>query len=144
MTCLQFYHQAYLFSGSDDGTVCVWNTRTWKCEKTLKAHIGGVTALSIHPSGKLALTVGKDRALKTWNLIKGRTAYVTNIKAVADIVEWSPEGTLYAVGIDNFVNIYEVKSAGIAYKIDFKHRVNTVCFLTVSCLKIVKRSVSSV
>lgn len=132
VTCVEFYHQSYLFSGSDDGTVCVWNTRTWKCEKTLKAHTGGVTALSVHPTGKLALTVGKDKALKTWNLIKGRTAYVTNIKAVADMVKWAPEGTFYAVGINNLVNIYEVKSAGIYCTIDFKHRINTITFLSVS------------
>lgn len=80
VTCLEFYKHTHLLSGSDDGTVCVWNARTWNCDKTLVAHKGGVTVLSVHPSGKLALTAGKDRALKTWNLIKGRTAYVTNIK----------------------------------------------------------------
>ena len=122
-----------MFSGSDDGNVCVWNTRTWKCEKTLKAaHVGGVTAISIHPSGKLALTVGKDRAMKTWNLIKGRTAYVTNIKAVADAVKWSPDGTHYVVAMNNIANIYEVKSAGIKMSIDFKNSINVLIFLNVS------------
>lgn len=121
-----------MFSGSDDGNVCVWNTRTWECEKTLKAHTGGVTAISIHPSGKLALTVGKDRAMKTWNLIKGRTAYVTNIKAVADDVIWSPDGTHYAVAMTQHVHIYEVKSAGVKHKVDFKKGINFVIFLDVS------------
>lgn len=128
---MEFFQQNFLFSGSDDGNVCVWNTRTWNCEKTLKAHEGGVTAISIHPSGKLALTVGKDRAMKTWNLIKGRTAYVTNIKAVADSVKWSPEGTVWAVSINNVVNVYEVKSAGIVHTIDFKTRINCIVFLNV-------------
>lgn len=72
--------------------------------------------------------------MKTWNLIKGRTAYVTNIKAVADSVKWSPEGTVWAVSINNVVNIYEVKSAGIKHTIDFKTRVNFVLFLNVSIL----------
>ena len=134
INCLEFYQQGYLFSGSDDGNICVWNTRTWKCEKTLKAHTGGVTALSVHPSGKLALSVGKDRALKTWNLIKGRTAYVTNIKAVADDVQWSPDGNHYAVAINNIVNIYEVKSAGIKYKVDFRNRISFIIFINVSNL----------
>uniref|UniRef100_A0A0N8DXS6 p21-activated protein kinase-interacting protein n=1 Tax=Daphnia magna TaxID=35525 RepID=A0A0N8DXS6_9CRUS len=136
ITCLDFFQQSYLFSGSDDGNVCVWNTRTWNCEKTLKAHEGGVTAISVHPSGKLALTVGKDRAMKTWNLIKGRTAYVTNIKAVADSVKWSPDGTIWAVSINNIVNIYEVKSAGIIHTVDFKTRVNFVFFLNEDTLLI--------
>ena len=52
----------------------------------------GVTDVSIHPSGKLALSIGKDRKLVTWNLIKGRSAYVTNIKDMANFVKWSPTG----------------------------------------------------
>lgn len=90
-----------------------------------------MTAISIHPSGKLALTVGKDRAMKTWNLIKGRTAYVTNIKAVADAVMWTPDGNSYAVATNNVVNVYEVKSAGITYTVDLKRRVNFITFLNV-------------
>jgi protein MAK11 len=52
----------------------------------------GVTDIAIHPSGKLALSIGKDRKLVTWNLIKGRSAYVTNIKDMANFVKWSPTG----------------------------------------------------
>ena len=39
-----------------------------------------VHSVSVHPSGKLALTVGADRSLHTWNLITGRSAFITNIK----------------------------------------------------------------
>ena len=39
-----------------------------------------MTGLAVHPSGKLALSVSKDKSLRTWNLIKGRKAYITNIK----------------------------------------------------------------
>ena len=52
----------------------------------------GVLDIAIHPSGKLALSIGKDRKLVTWNLIKGRSAYVTNIKDVPNFVKWSPTG----------------------------------------------------
>lgn len=67
---------------------------------------GSVTSLSVHPSGKLALTVGADQTLRwnsdvwqielrsstidtdcwafstfrTWNLINGRSAFIKNIK----------------------------------------------------------------
>ena len=47
----------------------------WNCEKKLKAHEGGVTAISI---GKLALTLGKDRTVKTYFVIKGRTDAVAD------------------------------------------------------------------
>ena len=39
-----------------------------------------MNAVTIHPSGKLALSVSKDKTLRTWNLLKGRAAYTTNIK----------------------------------------------------------------
>lgn len=136
VTCLEFYKHTHLLSGSDDGTVCVWNARTWNCDKTLVAHKGGVTVLSVHPSGKLALTAGKDRALKTWNLIKGRTAYVTNIKGVPDAVRWAPDGEHYAVAVNNSVHVYQVKTAGVSYTVDFKKRVNFITFTKASELVI--------
>ena len=37
-------------------------------------------AISIHPSGKLALSAGKDKTLRTWNLMTAKAAYITNIK----------------------------------------------------------------
>ena len=70
--------------------------------------------------------------MKTWNLIKGRTAYVTNIKAVANAVMWAPDGNSYAVVTNNTVNVYEVKSAGITYTVDFKRSVNFINFLNVT------------
>ncbi|CAG2122422.1 unnamed protein product, partial [Medioppia subpectinata] len=51
VTQLEFFKTTHLFSASEDGTVCVWDTRTWQCEKTLRGHKDAVTALSVHPSG---------------------------------------------------------------------------------------------
>jgi protein MAK11 len=81
-----------------------------------------------HLNGKLALTFRKNRRVKTFYLIKGRTAYVTNIKAVADSAKWSLDGAVWAVSLNNVLNIYEVKSAGINYTMKFKKRVNIVLF----------------
>jgi len=39
-----------------------------------------VYSVAIHPSGKLALSAGKDKTLRTWNLMTAKAAYVTNIK----------------------------------------------------------------
>ena len=33
---------------------------------------GGVFDLSVHPSGRAAISCGKDKALKLWDLTKGR------------------------------------------------------------------------
>ena len=132
ITHLEFFKSSHLFSSSEDGTICVWDTRTWVCEKTLKGHKGAITSMSVHPSGKLMLSVSKDKSLRTWNLIKGRCAYVTNIKAIAHIVLWSPSSTYFAVAVDHKIDIYDINIGGIVYSINFGKRVNCISFLSVS------------
>lgn len=80
ITCLEFYGTAHLLSGAEDGLICIWNIKRWECLKSIKAHKGHVTSLSIHPSGKLALSVGTDKTLRTWNLVEGRSAFIKNLK----------------------------------------------------------------
>lgn len=64
----------HLFSASADGALSATRTGSWVSDGFWKAPHGGkpITHISIHPSGKLALTLGADLTLKTWNLIKGR------------------------------------------------------------------------
>ena len=119
----------YLFTGADDHKICILKAGSWSVEKTLMKHQGGVVDVSVHPSGKLALSVGKDRKLITWNLIKGRSAYVTNVKEEADFVRWSPEGTHYVVGFYKHADVYEVASAAVVYSIPLKGRANDLCFV---------------
>ena len=90
INAMKFYDKKNLITCGEDGKICILRTGTWRVEKTLLSHTMGVIDIAIHPSGKLALTIGKDRKMVTWNLIKGRKAFVTNIKEVADFVRWSP------------------------------------------------------
>jgi len=39
-----------------------------------------VHGFSVHPTGKLGLSVGKDKTLRTWDLTKGKRAFVINTK----------------------------------------------------------------
>ena len=41
---------------------------------------GPVYSVSIHPTGKMAISVGKDKTLRIWDLMTGKCAYVTNTK----------------------------------------------------------------
>ena len=40
-----------------------------------------VLSVSVHPSGKLALSVSQNK-MRTWNLLTGKCAYVTSIKSM--------------------------------------------------------------
>ena len=56
-----------------------------------------ITGLSVHPSGKLALSTARDGALRMWNLAKGRCQYKTRLADAALDVQFSPNGEAYAL-----------------------------------------------
>lgn len=48
-----------MLSGSEDGSIVVWDAKAWDSMKVLRGHKGAVVDLSIHPTGRLALSVGR-------------------------------------------------------------------------------------
>ena len=65
----------------------------------------------------MARSIGKYKRLVRWNLIKGRSAYVTNLHESAEFVRWSPDGAHYAVGLGRRVDLYSVATAAIVVKV---------------------------
>ncbi|XP_044282302.1 p21-activated protein kinase-interacting protein 1 isoform X1 [Varanus komodoensis] len=130
ITCLEFYGSTHLLSGAEDGFMCIWNTKRWECLKSIKAHKGHVTSLSIHPSGKLALSVGTDKTLRTWNLVEGRSAFIKNLKQNAHLVRWSPSGEMYIVVIANKMDMYKLETASVSGTIVTEKRISSVQFIT--------------
>merc|ERR1712080_217046 len=110
-------------------SIAVLRMGSWQVEKTLYKHSAGITALAMHPTGKLCFSAGKDKKLITWNLVKARPAFITNIKGIAEFLTVSPDGTRYALGIHRRVDIYSIENAGIEYTIDLKTRPNCLVFL---------------
>ncbi|OBS83188.1 hypothetical protein A6R68_22824 [Neotoma lepida] len=115
ITCLKFYGSRHLISGAEDGLICVWDAKKWECLKSIKAHKGHVTFLSIHPSGKLALSVGTDKTLRTWNLVEGRSAFIKNIKQM---------------------DVYQLDTAAVSGTITNGKRISSVTFLSDSVLAV--------
>uniref|UniRef100_A0A2R5L429 Putative p21-activated protein n=1 Tax=Ornithodoros turicata TaxID=34597 RepID=A0A2R5L429_9ACAR len=136
ITDLKFFGKSHLFSASEDNNICVWSTGSWQCLKTLKGHKGGVVSLSVHPSGKLLLSVSKDKTLRTWNLITGRTAFVTNLSPFPELVSWSPTGTYFVVAINNSLDVYLTAKAAKVHVVDFGKKISCVAFLTDSAVAI--------
>lgn len=74
ITSLTFPSPSHLLSTSEDSTITVFRTRDWVPLRTLKGHSGKVNCVDVHPSGKVALSVGKDQTLRMWDLMRGRGA----------------------------------------------------------------------
>lgn len=109
-----------------------------------KSHIylfSGVISLSVHPTSKLALSVGADNVLRTWNLVKGRQAYAVNLSKkcttgrTINIVKWSRNGNLYVVCIGPVAEVYSVQTAGVVYEVQASSKISSIHFSKVSNLQ---------
>lgn len=72
ITHLEFPSRSHLLSASEDGTLCLFHARDWTVLRILKGHKGRVNSVAVHPSGKVALSVGQDRTLRMWDLMRGK------------------------------------------------------------------------
>ena len=52
----------------------------FQLKKVLVCHTTPVTGLAIHPSGKFAVSISKDKRKVVWDLVKGKRVYVAGLK----------------------------------------------------------------
>lgn len=112
-------------------------TSNWKVDKVFeKAHKGSsVNFISLHPSGKLALSIGSDLILRTWNLINGRQAFATSLKNKAigntiDFVHWSPSGDYFLLSGKEIVEIWSTEQAEVVATKKCEARPTALCWLS--------------
>ncbi|HEY3968800.1 MAG TPA: protein kinase [Planctomycetaceae bacterium] len=96
-------------SGSDDGTVRVWNPETAGGIKSFDAHTSGVNAVAFGPQGEWLVTGGRTdardrRTLKIWDPAEGReirtlVGRAENVSAIAVSPDARTVAALYADGL---------------------------------------------
>src|SRR5262249_32311106 len=57
-----------LATGSEDGTVRLWDAESGSSQANLEGHRGGVHAVAFAPRGALLATGGDDRSVKLWDV----------------------------------------------------------------------------
>lgn len=72
---LAFHEGSHLISGCADGELSIWRTSDWECLLRMKGHKAAVLGVAIHPSGRVALSVGADKKLMLWNLTTGAMSH---------------------------------------------------------------------
>ncbi|KAJ2682612.1 Protein mak11, partial [Coemansia spiralis] len=111
ITALQFHGHTHLLTASEDGAICVFRTKDWEPLKVLRGHRSPVSSIAIHPTGKLALSVSRDRTIVIWNLLTGQRASRTKTPQAGELVAWSPSGAHYVVVYATEIQVYAVSQA---------------------------------
>jgi protein MAK11 len=102
VSCLAFHgpsaaaEPTRMVSGGVDGSLIIWSVARWDALKTLRAHRGGVHALSVHRSGRVAMSAGADSHVAMWDMIKGRVAHKTKLRLKPELLAFTPSGNAYA------------------------------------------------
>ncbi|CAM9340916.1 unnamed protein product [Phaeothamnion confervicola] len=129
INCLEFVGSTHLLSGSDDGTLCIWRVYDWALLHMLGGHKAAVADLCAHPSGRMALSVARDRTLRLWNLVEGRAAYIKRLPGAAELVRWSPAGDRFVVVITDALHIYDAATCAPVATCRHPVRVGGACFV---------------
>lgn len=93
-----------------------------------------VIALAVHPSDKLALSVGGDKSLRTWNLIKGRPAFTINLASkgitMPTEIMFSPEGDRFSLISQQTVDVWTISKAGVEKRITCNSKPTSVQWIS--------------
>lgn len=89
-----------------------------------------MTAIAVHPSDKMALSIGGDKTLRTWNLIKGRPAFTINLASKGVLlpteVRFSPGGDRFSLVSQQTVDIWTISKAGVEKRITCNSKPTSV------------------
>ncbi|TKY89719.1 hypothetical protein EX895_001504 [Sporisorium graminicola] len=130
ITSLVFASRTYLLTTSADSHINLYRTRDWALLRTLKGHIGRINSAAPHPTGRLALSVGSDRTIRMWDLMRGQAAASTRIGIEADLVRWDTLGSRFVVLAYRQAMIFGTDMSKVA-ELEEKRRIGDVCFFRV-------------
>jgi len=95
--------------------------------RSLKGHKGRVNSVAVHPSGKVGLSVGNDRTLHMWDLMRGKGSAGTKLGKEGEIVRWSLKGDKFVVQSQASIDVYSTSMAPI-HSFTHSSRVHDVKF----------------
>jgi len=122
--------RTHMISGSSDGMMCLWQCKDWTCLNTIHVHQGNVVSLALHPSSRLALSVGDDKFLKIWNLLTGKLSTSLTLDHIPSQVLFNPSGTLFVIvfPLMKQIVVYNIEGT-VVRTLEFPHKISTAVFL---------------
>jgi hypothetical protein len=91
IVCLKFVGDKFLLSGGQDGVMVIWRVKDWEPMHIFKAHKASIVDISVHPSNRMALSIGRDSQLRLWDLMNGSCAVTKKIEGHSmEACQWAP------------------------------------------------------
>lgn len=124
--------------GTTSGKIVLYKKRDWSVQHVLSGHDeGGVQCLAVHPTGRMALSGGRDGKIVLWDLMKGRLAFVYKIASMkknrrkenVNHIIWSKDGNRYAFCYGSKITARDVASGEDLLDVDMPSRVNQLAFI---------------
>jgi len=97
-----------LLSASSDSTISLYRVRDWVLLRSLKGHKGRVNCIDPHPQGRVCLSVGKDKNLRMWDLVAGKSVATLKLGTEGDVVRWNTKGTKFGVITGSTLIVYGI------------------------------------
>ena len=127
ITALSFPSRTFMLSASEDGVLNLYRVRDWSLLRTLRGHTGRINSASAHPSGRIALSVGADRMIRMWDLMRGRGASSVKIGIAAERILWDSQGKRFAVMAGRQVMVFATDMTKLG-EIEQPKRLNDIAF----------------
>ncbi|KAH7890993.1 WD40-repeat-containing domain protein [Phlebopus sp. FC_14] len=127
ITYLQFPSRSHLLSASEDGTLCLFHARDWAVLRSLKGHKGRVNSVAVHPSGKVALSVGQDKTLRMWDLMRGKGSASVKLGKEGEVVRWSITGSNFVVQSQSSIEVFSTNMV-LQHTVTHPSRIQSVRF----------------
>lgn len=131
----------HVLVGLSSGKIVIYRKKDWSIQHVLACHDEkGVNSIAVHPSGKMALSGGKDGKICLWDLMRGRLAFVHKIagggpngrKCTVNHIIWSDDGKRYAYCThEGNITAREMETGNDLLNINLptSSRPNQICFV---------------
>lgn len=92
-------------------------------------HAGGVSALTVHPSGEILASVGVDGSYVVYDLVTLKVATQVHGDGAFSCAKFHPDGHLLAAGgPDGHLKVYDIKTGTEAANFDFGSPLKRITF----------------
>ncbi|GKU92619.1 hypothetical protein SLEP1_g6326 [Rubroshorea leprosula] len=104
-------------------SISIFDTEPFVLLKSFWAHKKGINNFSVHPSGKLALSVSRDGCLAMFNFIRGKWSFCGRFGREATLVKFEVSGESFFMISEKKVGVHVAEDARLLFELEIRKRV---------------------